>query len=218
MLEAENLVVVRSGGRRTLDAVSLALAPGEIVAVEGPSGGGKSTLLWALARLLPPTSGTLRLGGCPASGMPHGEWRRRVTLVIQKAVLTPGTVADALRMPWNLGVRARAEAAPDDDLLRRELDGLSLKDVELTRPVGELSVGQTARVSFLRSLLTRPEFLLLDEPGAALDVDAAEELVARASVAAADGVGVLLVRHHRTTTPVSRTLRLADGRLTEVAS
>jgi putative ABC transport system ATP-binding protein len=218
MLEAEGLIVDRNGGTRVLDGIGLRLAPGELVALEGPSGSGKSTLLWALARFLPVSGGVLRLNGTDAGATDVRAWRRAVSLVLQTPSLVPGTVGENVRLPWTLSVRAGEDGAPDDARLRRELDGLGLDEIALDRDAGELSVGQAARVALLRSLLAGPEVLLLDEPDASLDDEAAERVRARLERFTAEGGAILVVRHHRKDDPADRRVRLERGFLVEVGA
>jgi putative ABC transport system ATP-binding protein len=216
MLEARNLHVRRNGDRPVLDGVDLDLAEGELVVLTGPSGGGKSTLLWTLARLLPCEAGSLRLRGTRSREIPVTSWRRHVALLVQEPTLLEGTVGENLRLPWTLAVRSHdGEGPPPDERLREELDRLGLADVDLARSSRELSVGQAARVGFARTILTRPDVVLLDEPGSALDRDAAELLARRVEAFAASGGAVLLVEHHRLARRATRRLRLEGGRLTE---
>ncbi|MGZ3457503.1 MAG: ATP-binding cassette domain-containing protein, partial [Archangium sp.] len=84
-------------GRLLLDDVCLAVEPGEVLALVGPSGSGKSTLLRLLNRLDEPTEGTVLLEGQDYRRLAPRELRRRVGLVVQRASLGPGTVADNLR-------------------------------------------------------------------------------------------------------------------------
>ncbi|MBS3957023.1 MAG: ATP-binding cassette domain-containing protein [Clostridiales bacterium] len=200
-----------------LNGVNLVVAAGEIVDIGGPSGAGKTTLLRALARLLPKASGHLALRGVSAFGIPAGEWRSRVTLLPQKAVLCSGTVRENLLVPWTLKARASL-TAPDDHELAAALAGVALGEIALSRDVAMLSVGQAARVALARTVLTRPDVLLLDEPDAALDDESAARVAETASRFAALGGAVVRVRHQRTEAFATRRLRLADGHLTEVGT
>lgn len=218
-LRARSLSVVRLGdveALRVLDGVDLALEPRTLVDVVGPSGSGKTTLLLALARLLPGVEGTLELAGEPASAIDPRAWRARVAYLPQRSALVPGTLAENLTLPWRLEVRADSQA-PDQSALRAALDRVHLADVALDRDVERLSEGQAARVALLRTVLTRPDVLLLDEPDAALDGESAEQvgLLTREFVDA--GGAVVRVRHHRTDGLADRRLCLRGGSLTEEA-
>lgn len=198
-----------------LDGLDLHVARGEVVDVSGPSGCGKTTLLRALAQLLPDATGTLSLAGETADSMTPQEWRSKVALLPQKAAMRPGTVRDNLLMPWAFKVRQGA-TAPADEELREALDGVGLGEVMLDRDAARLSVGQAARVSLLRVVLTDPEILLLDEPDASLDETSAEQVACIIREFAAAGRGVVRVRHQRADSIASRRLRLSGAQLQEV--
>lgn len=218
-LEARSLTVSRHGDAgplRVLDGVDLTLAGGTLVDVVGPSGAGKTTLLLALARLLPGVEGTLALDGRPASAIDPRTWRVRVAYLPQRSALLPGTVGHNLTLPWRLKVRAEAKP-PTSEALRAALDRVRLADVALDRDVARLSEGQSARIALLRTVLTHPRVLLLDEPDAALDEESAEQvgLLTREFVDA--GGAVVRVRHHRTDGLSERRMRLSGGALVEEA-
>ncbi|WP_327682693.1 ABC transporter ATP-binding protein [Kitasatospora sp. NBC_00458] len=153
----------------TLD-LSLAAAPGEVVALLGPNGAGKSTALRALAGLLPLTDGRLRLDGHvledPARRLHTPAEERPVGVVFQDYLLFPhlsalDNVAFGPRCRGRSKREARAEAAG-------WLERMGLADHAEVRP-GRLSGGQAQRVALARALAVRPRLLLLDEPLAALD-------------------------------------------------
>jgi len=198
-----------------LDGVHLSLDEGELVDLVGPSGSGKTTLLRALARLLPGVTGTLVLAGAPAHEVVPGEWRRHVALLPQRATMTSGNVRDNLNLPWTLKVRS-AESRPDDDLLRESLAGVGLCDIDLDRDASKLSVGQAARVSLLRVMLTTPDILLLDEPDANLDDASAEQVRVMTEAFVEGGGAVVRVRHLRADDLAARRYQLDRGRLAQV--
>ncbi|MHB8283378.1 MAG: ABC transporter ATP-binding protein [Caulobacteraceae bacterium] len=149
-------VEVDYGKRRALGPMSLALAPGEIIALVGPSGCGKSTALRLLAGLEPPSRGTVqRVPG-----------RGETSVVFQAPTLMPWASAlTNVALPPELAgddkgdARARAAEA---------LDQVGLAGSHAAKPA-QLSGGMAMRVSLARALVTRPRLLLLDEPFAALD-------------------------------------------------
>jgi putative ABC transport system ATP-binding protein len=218
LLEARELRAVLPGdtGQLTvLDGVALSVRAGEIVDVVGPSGSGKSTLLRALARLLPGATGTLSLDGVPAEKVAPSQWREAVALLPQKPAIVAGSVADNLLFPWRLAVR-KQHPAPSSTQLAEGLARLGV-EAALDRDAARLSVGQAARIAFLRTLLTGPRVLLLDEPDAALD-DAAADAVAAAITAFAAAGAVIRVRHHRSDGIATSRLRLEGGHLTAEAA
>ena len=205
-----------TGPLRVLDAVDVVLVRGTLCDLVGPSGAGKSTLLLAVARLLPGAVGSFALDGVAADGIEPRDWRSRVAYLPQRSTLVPGTVQDNLALPWRLKVRAGAQP-PTADVLRAALDSVHLADVALDRDVERLSEGQSARVSMLRTLLTAPRVLLLDEPDAALDQISAADVGRLTREFADAGGAVLRVRHHISDGLSDRRIRLAEGHLTEEA-
>ncbi|MFO7655277.1 MAG: ATP-binding cassette domain-containing protein [Candidatus Krumholzibacteriia bacterium] len=184
-------LAVRAGNSALLAGVSLALAPGDLLAVTGPSGSGKTSLLRTLAGLVGDGDGIVLEGRTPTEiGWPR--YRRRVVLVDQQPVLLDESVGFNLARPF--AYRGAGTAFPHErarDLLRR----LGLAEVELRTPAGTLSVGQQQRVSLLRALLLEPAVLLLDEPTSALDPRSTQRVEEIVRQAAASGMAALVVTH-----------------------
>jgi molybdate transport system ATP-binding protein len=163
-------VVVRRA-EFTLD-VTITAAPGEVVAVIGPNGAGKSTLLGALSGLLVPDEGHIRLGErvVTADGVHVPPHRRGVGLLAQQALLFPHLTALA-----NVAFGPRAQGVPRRTAEARAKELLAAVDVAALagRRPAQMSGGQQQRVALARALAPDPGLLLLDEPLAALDIDAA---------------------------------------------
>ena len=164
------------GGRPVLRDVSLAVEQGEFIAIAGPNGGGKTTLLRVLLGLEQPQSGSASLFGEPASRL--GE-RFRVGYLAQRAQLgihSPVTVEEVVaagRVPrrgplWGLRERDRA-------LVRASIERVGLGE-RWNAPVATLSGGQQQRAFIAKALAGEPDLLVLDEPTAGVDVDAQESL------------------------------------------
>lgn len=154
--------------------VELEVAPGEVLAVLGPNGAGKSTLLSVLAGQLVPDRGRVELDGVPwldtERGIAVPTHRRGVGLLAQNPLLFPNlTALDNVAFgPRAAGVRkARAR-----EIAARWLDDVGVAALAGRRP-SQLSGGQAQRVALARALAADPKLLMLDEPLAALDVDAA---------------------------------------------
>lgn len=151
------------GGPRVLDRVSLEVEHGSFLAVVGPSGRGKSTLLRLISGLSLPEEGTVSIGGEPVTGPAPGR-----SIVFQQGGLFPwltarGNVAFALRKARPGLTRAQAAEQAEAALIR-----VGLKDA-LSRYPGELSGGMAQRVAIARALAVGGKVLLLDEPFGALD-------------------------------------------------
>jgi putative ABC transport system ATP-binding protein len=189
LLRAEGLR--REAGRKIIvrDA-SFALAAGEVVAITGPSGSGKSSLLRLLNRLDAPSAGRVLLADADTAVLDVHELRRRVGMVMQQANLFPGTVAQNVGYgPALRGVVLKPDEV--EELLRTVgLAGYAKRDV------AALSGGEAQRISLARTLANRPQVLLLDEPTSALD-DAAKLMVEEALRAAmAQVAGACLIVTH----------------------
>ncbi|WP_280268935.1 sulfate/molybdate ABC transporter ATP-binding protein [Nocardia wallacei] len=158
---------------RGLD-VELRVGPGEVLAVLGPNGAGKSTLLEAVAGLVQPDEGVIRLGGrdltVTAKGVAVPPHRREVSLLAQDPLLFPhlSVMANVAFGPRSRGIRPGAARA----IATEWLDAVDAVALAERRP-GELSGGQAQRVALARALAVEPRVVLLDEPMAALDVTAA---------------------------------------------
>lgn len=158
--------VARSfGAMRAVEGVSVAVAPGEFLALVGASGSGKSTLLKTVNRLVVPDEGAVLFEGDDVAGLPLVQLRRRIGYVFQGIGLFPH-----LTVGENIGIGPRLAARP----LSRDRIGELLALVDLypamaARLPSELSGGQRQRVGVARALAAQPHLLLMDEPFGALD-------------------------------------------------
>jgi NitT/TauT family transport system ATP-binding protein len=151
-----------------LDGVSLTLHEGEIVALLGKSGSGKSTMLRCIAGLIAPSSGTVSYRGTPLNGANPG-----VAMVFQSFALLPW-----LTVQQNVELAMQAREVPDEERRAkalRAIDIIGLDGFESAYPK-ELSGGMRQRVGFARALAVEPDALLMDEPFSALDVLTAANL------------------------------------------
>jgi ABC-2 type transport system ATP-binding protein len=192
-IEVEALVRVFKNGPRAVDGIDLEVAAGEIYGFLGPNGAGKSTTVLMLTTLLPPTSGTARVGGHDI--VREGpEVRRAIGAALQEAALDPIlTGSEHMRLQTALHGLPKAERkARGDELLARV--GLS---EAADRKVGGYSGGMKRRLDLALALVHRPRILFLDEPTTGLDVQSRTALweeVAR--LASDDGVTVFLTTQY----------------------
>jgi ABC-type multidrug transport system ATPase subunit len=167
----------------TLPPLSFAVPAGECLSIEGPSGSGKTRLLRAIADL-DPAEGHVFLDGAECREMPGPRWRRQVRYMAAE----PGW--------WAPTPRAHMPPSPRPDRLDRLVRALGLQVAILDRPVPELSTGERQRLALIRAILDEPRVLLLDEPTAALDPEAAalaDEVIRFETLA---GRVVVLVSHN----------------------
>jgi len=198
-------VVVERDGVRALD-VFTATVPEGVTAVFGPSGSGKSTLLRLCNRLEVPTSGRVSFRGGDVAGLDPLRLRRQVGMCFQRPTPFPGTVADNLRV----ADPAASEAQMQDVLARVALTGSWLD-----RDATALSGGEAQRMCLARTLIARPEVLLLDEPTSSEDA-AAARVIEQAVRELADNTGLcaLWVSHDAAQVAriADRVLRIEHGR------
>jgi len=161
-------------GLTILDGVELDLPSGEIIALVGPSGAGKTSLIRLLNRLDDPVSGEIFYRARPITEYPVRELRRKIGFVFQAPVMFPGTVRDNLDVALELGGDQKVGA---DDRVAATMAVVEL-DLELLHRDGDsLSGGEKQRVNIGRALLASPEVLLMDEPTSALDPETADRLM-----------------------------------------
>lgn len=198
MVHLENIGMVRRDheGREVtiLSGISFAARPGEVTAIVGPSGGGKSSLVRLLNRLEDPTFGRIWLDGEDVSAIDPLELRRRVAMVLQKPFMFEGTVLANLQSPFLY--RNEPPPGADNGETLRALELARLSPDILERDARTLSLGEQQRVSLARALITGPQVLLLDEPTSALDRPTGDRLAATLhEVCRSQRLTVIIVTH-----------------------
>jgi putative ABC transport system ATP-binding protein len=213
-------VTLRYGAGDTLvtalDGVDLTVEPGEVVAVAGPSGSGKSSLLAVAGALIAPSEGTVAIGGADVTGAAPARRaalrRTGIGYVFQASNLLPSlTARDQVLLIAHLAGRVTRE---DRDRAGELLDAVGMTAKASRRP-HELSGGERQRVGIARALMNRPAQLLADEPTGALDRHRARDVVALlAAQAHRRGTATVLVTHDEDLLGAAdRVLRIRDGRM-----
>ncbi|MGA7912769.1 MAG: ATP-binding cassette domain-containing protein [Candidatus Dormiibacterota bacterium] len=205
------------GHRLALDDVCLALEPGELSFLVGPSGAGKTTLLKLINREIRPTSGKVWVDGIPAHSLKASRvsnLRRRVGVVFQDYKLLPRlTAVENVAFALQVGdLRVSDEEARDRALDALEAVGLGDRGGAFPN---ELSGGQQQRVAVARAVIAKPPLLIADEPTGNLDMETAWEMMDLFEDIAAWGITVLIATHNVeiVTRLQRRVLTLVHGRL-----
>lgn len=206
-------------GRPVLTAVDLEIAPGEVVAVVGATGAGKSTLAQVAAGTAPPTEGTVRLGADLVRSLPPAELRARISMVSQEVHVFSGTVAENVRVP--------RPDAPDAAVLRAlDVVGagrwVSVLPEGMGTVVGDgghaLTAMQEQMLALARVVLADPEFVILDEATAEAGSSGARDLETAAQAVLAGRGGLVVAHRLSQAVSADRVLVMADGRIVESGS
>jgi ATP-binding cassette subfamily B protein len=182
-----------------MDGISLTIAPGETVAVVGPSGAGTSTVFQLLLRFFDPDAGRILLDGVDLRAMNRDDFRQNFALVSQDSVIFAGSARENIRFgrpeASDAAVEAAARAAAAHDFITALPQGY---DTFLGERGVMLSGGQRQRIAIARAILRDARVLLLDEATSALDAES-ERLVQRAVESLSQGRTVLVVAHRLAT-------------------
>ena len=209
----------RPGGPLALEKVSLKVTPGESVALVGPTGAGKSTIVKLLARFYDPTKGRVLLDGLDLREMKISSLRELMALIPQEGVLFGGTIRENIRF-------GRPEAT--DELIQTVCRRISIDNFILSLPDGyetevrergsRLSAGERQLIALARALIARPKVILLDEATSSLD-SATEARVEGAFRNALKGCTSVIIAHRLSTVfHADRICVVDNGRIIEVGT
>jgi putative ABC transport system ATP-binding protein len=223
VVETRDLVreyAVGGGVVRAVDGISLAVEPGQLVAVRGRSGSGKTTLLSLIGALDRPTSGSAHVVGLPVSEMPEKELvafrRRTIGFIFQAFGLLPIlSAAENVEIPLRL---VAEEPRARDSRVRELLEMVGLADRAGHRPF-ELSGGEQQRVAIARALANRPRLLLADEPTGQLDSHTGHDVMALIrEIVVREGTTAIVATHDPALIDLAdRVVELRDGRVVDGA-
>lgn len=204
------------GAPPVLRALNLTLKKGERVAVVGPTGAGKSTLVKLLCRFYDPTSGRLTLDGVDFRDLPVAELRSRMAVVLQDSYLFSGTIEDNVALGAHAADKQRLLAAAEKthalEVIRRQGKGW---ETVVGERGANLSAGERQLIAFARALAVDPEFLLLDEATSSIDPET-EALLQKGLDALLEGRTALIIAHRLSTIrKVDRIVVVAGGEIIE---
>jgi iron complex transport system ATP-binding protein len=176
--------------------LDISLAPGEVLALLGPNGGGKTTLLKTLLGLLPPLSGEVRLGERELSDFSNNERAKLLAYVPQSHVATFSFTVEAIVLMGRTAHNSllSAPAAADRAIVARSLERLGIAHLK-DRPYTMISGGERQLVLLARALAQEPRYIILDEPTASLDFGNQGKVMQEIRNLSASGHGVLFTTH-----------------------
>jgi iron complex transport system ATP-binding protein len=189
-------ITYQAGERQILKDISLHLSGGELIAIVGRNGAGKSTLLHVIAGLLPVSQGDLRLDGQPLGHLTRKAIARQMALLPQQARIDFGfQVHDVVRMGRHPHRGRLRSASPHDEDVVRQAMAVTGTECLAQRLITEVSGGERQLILLAQALAQEPQFLLLDEPTANLDIAHQCHVMQLLQRLARDGMGVVAVMH-----------------------
>ena len=173
----ENVTFAYDGVRQILRGITFDVAPGELIGLVGPSGGGKSTIVNLIARFYDPTGGAVRVDGADLRRVDAGHYREQIGMVLQDPYLFHGTVLENIRyaMPEATpnAVIAAAKAANAHDFICKLAQGY---DTVVGERGHTLSGGERQRISIARAVLHNPRILIFDEATSSVDTETERQI------------------------------------------
>lgn len=198
-----------------LDGLSLTVAPGEHIAITGPSGGGKSTLVKLLLGLVEPDSGEVFVDGMPLDRFGHRCFHAQIAAVLQEDTLFAGSLAENIALFDDAVDMERVIAAATAASIHEDITRLPMRYETLVGDMGStLSGGQKQRILLARALYRRPRILVMDEGTAHLD--AAHEQAVNAAISTMGITRVMIAHRRETIEAAQRVLVLIGGKLHEI--
>jgi ATP-binding cassette subfamily B protein len=214
-IEFDDVRFAYTKGEDILKGLSFTVNPGEMAAIVGYTGAGKTTIINVLGRLWDIDGGVIRLDGVPLGDIPLDELRRSALPVLQDVFLFSGTVADNIRLGLPLSdteVEAAARAVYAHDFITALPEGYGTK---LSEGATNISTGQRQLISFARVIAHDPAIVILDEATSSIDTET-ERLVQLGIQRVLAGRTSIVIAHRLSTIRhADRILVLSDGRLVE---
>lgn len=203
-------------GTEVLPRFDLSIPAGQVVALVGATGAGKTTLAKLMSRFYDPTTGVISLDGVDLRDLHPGDLRRSIVMVTQEAYLFTGSIADNILLGNPEATREQVVAAATAvgalPFIEAMPDGF---DTDVTKRGGRLSAGQRQLVSFARAFLADPAVLLLDEATASLDIPGERAVQNALQTLLADRTAVIIAHRLSTVAIADRVLVMESGRIVE---
>lgn len=195
-----------------LDGLNLTIEPGEHIAITGPSGGGKSTLVKLLLGLVEPVAGELLVDGLPLNRFGYKSYREQIGAVLQEDSLFAGTIADNIALFDDAVDMDRLVAAAVAASIHADIIGMPMRYETLVGDMGSaLSGGQKQRLLLARALYRQPKILIMDEGTAHLDVQ--HEQAVNAAIATLGITRIIIAHRQETIAQAQRVVVMLAGKL-----
>lgn len=208
-LEFQN-VFFQSEDKQILQNISITIDTGDYISIVGPSGSGKSTFLKLCCHLISPTDGKIQFNGTDIMSLNPVELRKRISYCFQTPVLFGDTVQDNLIYPYTI-----RNLSMDSKRVNELFAKFNLSMDFLGHEVKNLSGGEKQRIALIRTLLFKPEVLLLDEVTSALDVENTGIVEKGIQSLNQEGITVLWVTHspEQSKKYANKLLTIEDGKI-----
>ena len=218
-VEFEHVSFAYDDDRLALDGVNLSFAVGEVVAIVGPTGAGKTTLAYLVPGYLRPTAGAVRFDGVDIVGADPHQLREHVTYVFQEHILLSGTIEENLKLGREDAPREAIDralrVAGADAFIEALPDGIQ---TYISGHGDTLSVGQQQRLSIARGLVRDTPVIVLDEPTAAFDPVSERALVRALGEVARNKLVIVIAHRLSTIRAADQIVFLEDGRVVETGN
>ncbi|RJX39484.1 ABC transporter ATP-binding protein [Paenibacillus pinisoli] len=220
VVEFDNVSFSYPGAERpALSDISFRAVPGEVTAIIGGTGSGKSTLIHLIPRFFDAASGSVRIGGTDVKSLSQDQLRKHIALVPQKAVLFSGSVQDNIRYgkedATDEEVREAAKTAQALEFIESMPEGF---DAVLAQGGANLSGGQKQRLSIARALVRKPSIYLFDDSFSALDYKTDAKLRAALKGVTTDAAVLIVAQRVSTVMDADRIIVLDEGRIAGVGT
>jgi ABC-type multidrug transport system fused ATPase/permease subunit len=218
-VQIENVSFSYPDGTPALHGIGLEARVGEIIALVGPAGAGKTTLAYLIPRFIRPALGRVSFDGVDIEKASLESIRSQVSFVFQETVLFDATIEENIKLgnpeASETEVRRAAQIAGADEFIRELPEGYH---TQLGRSGGKLSVGQKQRLSIARALVRRSRIVILDEPTSALDPETEQRLVSALREASRSRLVMVIAHRLSTVRSADQILFIEGGRILERGS
>lgn len=215
-VEFDNVSFAYKTGEPVLKGVSFSVMPGETIALVGPTGAGKTTIINLLARFYEPSSGEVRVDGRSLAHVSLPSYRSQLGIVLQDTLIFSGTIKDNLLFGKPEAPMDEIEQASEAACIKNFIESMPKGyDSEVTERGTNLSAGQRQLLAFARAILADPRLLILDEATSSIDPET-EQLIQQALNTLLEGRTSFIIAHRLSTVrSADRIMVIEDGQITE---